>query len=142
MTLATAAFFGKRLKAAVDIVGISNLVTFLQNTQAYRRDLRRAEYGDERDPKVRAVQERISPLNAVDKIDAQMFVVQGHNDPRVPQSEAEQIVQALRGRGKDVWYLLGLNEGHGFRKKENVDALTLDVLLFLQQKLVGTPNKT
>ena len=142
MTLATAAFFGKRLKAAVDIVGISNLVTFLQNTQAYRRDLRRAEYGDERDPKVRAVQERISPLNAVDKIDAQMFVVQGHKDPRVPQSEAEQIVQALRGRGKDVWYLLGLNEGHGFRKKENVDALTLDVLLFLQQKLVGTPNKT
>jgi dipeptidyl aminopeptidase/acylaminoacyl peptidase len=142
MTLATAAFFGKRLKAAVDIVGISNLVTFLQNTQAYRRDLRRAEYGDEREAKVRAVQERISPLNAVDKIDAQMFVVQGHNDPRVPQSEAEQIVQALRGRGKDVWYLLGLNEGHGFRKKENVDALTVDVLLFLQQKLTGTPEKT
>jgi dipeptidyl aminopeptidase/acylaminoacyl peptidase len=142
MTLATAAFFGKRLKAAVDIVGISNLVTFLQNTQAYRRDLRRAEYGDEREAKVRAVQERISPLNAVDKIEAQMFVVQGHNDPRVPQSEAEQIVQALRGRGKDVWYLLGLNEGHGFRKKENVDALTVDVLLFLQQKLTGTPEKT
>jgi dipeptidyl aminopeptidase/acylaminoacyl peptidase len=127
MTLATAAFFGKRLKAAVDIVGISNLVTFLQNTQAYRRDLRRAEYGDERDPAVRAVQERISPLGAVDRIAAEMFVVQGHNDPRVPQSEAEQIVQALRGRGKDVWYLLGLNEGHGFRKKENVDALTVDV---------------
>jgi dipeptidyl aminopeptidase/acylaminoacyl peptidase len=142
MTLATVAFYGKRVKAAVDVVGISNLVTFLQNTQAYRRDLRRAEYGDERDPEVRKVQEQISPLNSVDKIEAEMFVVQGHNDPRVPQSEAEQIVQALRARGKDVWYLLGLNEGHGFRKKENVDALNIDVLLFLQQKLVGTPDKT
>ncbi|HEX4385724.1 MAG TPA: prolyl oligopeptidase family serine peptidase, partial [Myxococcales bacterium] len=107
-----------------------------------RRDLRRAEYGDERDPAVRAVQERISPLNSVDKISAEMFVVQGHNDPRVPQSEAEQIVKALRGRGKEVWYLLGLNEGHGFRKKENVDALAVDVLLFLQQKLAPPPPKT
>jgi dipeptidyl aminopeptidase/acylaminoacyl peptidase len=142
MTLATVAFYGERVKAAVDIVGISNLVTFLQNTQPYRRDLRRAEYGDERDPAVRAVQERISPLNAVDRISAELFVVQGHNDPRVPQSEAEQIVRALRAKGKDVWYLLGLNEGHGFRKKENVDALTIDALLFLQQKLVGAPGKT
>jgi len=142
MTLATAAFFGSRIKAAVDVVGISNLVTFLQNTQPYRRDLRRAEYGDERDPTVRQVQERISPLGSVDKIQAEMFAIQGHNDPRVPQSEAEQIVKALRGRGKDVWYLLGLNEGHGFRKKENVDAMTVDILNFLQQKLAPAPPKT
>lgn len=142
MTLATAAFQGRRVRAAVDVVGISNLATFLEHTQAYRRDLRRAEYGDERDPAVRAVQERISPLNSVQKIEAELFVVQGKNDPRVPQSEAEQIVQAVRARGKDVWYLLGLNEGHGFQKKENRDYLTAAVLLFLQQKLLGPPAKS
>ena len=136
MTLATAAFYGKRIRAAVDVVGISNLVTFLQNTQAYRRDLRRAEYGDERDPAVKAVQERISPLNSVDKIEAELMVIQGKNDPRVPQSEAEQIVQALRKRGKDVWYVLGLNEGHGFQKKENRDFTTAGTALFFQQKLL------
>jgi len=121
MTLATVAFYGARVRAAVDLVGISNLVSFLQTTQAYRRDLRRAEYGDERDPGVRAVQERISPLNSVEKIEAALLVIQGKNDPRVPQSEAEQIVQALRARGKDAPYLLGVNEGHGFQKKENRD---------------------
>jgi dipeptidyl aminopeptidase/acylaminoacyl peptidase len=141
MTLATVAFYGRRIKAAVDVVGISNLVTFLQNTQAYRRDLRRAEYGDERDPAVRAVQERISPLLSVEKIEAELLVVQGYNDPRVPRSEAEQIVKAVRARGKDVWYLLGLNEGHGFQKKENRDYFTAATALFLQQKLLE-PIKT
>ena len=136
MTLATAAFYGSRIKAAVDVVGISNLVTFLENTQAYRRDLRRAEYGDERDPAVRAVQEKISPLLAVQKIDAELFVQQGYNDPRVPRTEAEQIVKAVRGRGKDVWYLLGMNEGHGFAKKENRDYAVAATALFLQQKLL------
>lgn len=136
MTLATVAFHGKRVRAAVDVVGISSLPSFLQNTQAYRRDLRRAEYGDERDPAVRAVQERISPLGSVAKIEAELFVQQGKNDPRVPQSEAEQIVQAVRGRGKDVWYLLGLDEGHGFQKKENRDYATAATALFLQQKLL------
>jgi dipeptidyl aminopeptidase/acylaminoacyl peptidase len=136
MTLATAAFQGRRVRAAVDVVGISNLVTFLQNTQAYRRDLRRAEYGDERDPAVRAVQERISPLFSVAKIEPELFVVQGFNDPRVPRSEAEQIVKAVRARGKDVWYLLGLNEGHGFQKKENRDYFNAAAAFFLQQKLL------
>jgi dipeptidyl aminopeptidase/acylaminoacyl peptidase len=136
MTLATTAFYGSRVRAAVDVVGISNLVTFLENTQAYRRDLRRAEYGDERDPAVRAVQERISPLLSVDKIQAELFVVQGYNDPRVPRSEAEQIVKAVRARGKDVWYLLGMNEGHGFAKKENRDYSTAATALFFQQKLL------
>ena len=141
MTLATAAFHPGRIRAAVDVVGISNLVTFLQNTQAYRRDLRRAEYGDERDPAVRAVQERISPLLSVDKIEAELFVQQGYNDPRVPRSEAEQIVKAVRARGKDVWYLLGMNEGHGFQKKENRDYATAAIALFFQQKLLE-PAKT
>jgi len=139
MTLATVAFHGARVRAAVDLVGISNLVSFLQTTQVYRRDLRRAEYGDERDPAVRAVQERISPLNSVDKIEAALLVIQGKNDPRVPQSEAEQIVQALRGRGKDAPYLLGVNEGHGFQKKENRDYATAAAAAFLQQKLQRAP---
>jgi len=141
MTLSAAAFYSGRIRAAVDVVGISNLVTFLENTQAYRRDLRRAEYGDERDPAVRAVQERISPLLSVHKIDAELFVQQGYNDPRVPRSEAEQIVKAVRARGKDVWYLLGMNEGHGFAKKENRDYAVAATALFFQQKLLE-PIKT
>jgi dipeptidyl aminopeptidase/acylaminoacyl peptidase len=138
MVLATAAFYPERIRAAVDVVGISSLPTFLQSTQAYRRDLRRAEYGDERKPEVRAVQERISPLNAVEKIRAALFVQQGANDPRVPQSEAEQIVKAVRARGADVWYLLALDEGHGFAKKANRDTTTMATFLFLEKHL-GAP---
>jgi dipeptidyl aminopeptidase/acylaminoacyl peptidase len=141
MVLASAAFFPERFKAAVDVVGISSLPTFLQNTQAYRRDLRRAEYGDERDPEVRKVQERISPLNAVERIKAALFVQQGANDPRVPQSEAEQIVKAVRARGADVWYVLALDEGHGFGKKANRDTITMATFLFLEKHL-GTPSGT
>jgi dipeptidyl aminopeptidase/acylaminoacyl peptidase len=135
MVLASLAFYGERIRAGVDVVGISNLVSFLQNTQAYRQDLRRAEYGDERDPAVRAVQERISPLNSVDKIQSSLFVVQGHNDPRVPQSESEQIVKAVRAHGKHAWYLLGVNEGHGFKKKENRDYYSAATMWFLEQEL-------
>jgi dipeptidyl aminopeptidase/acylaminoacyl peptidase len=141
MTLATATFYPDRICAAVDVVGISSIPTFLQNTQAYRRDLRRAEYGDERDPAVRAVQERISPLNFVDRIKCALFVQQGKNDPRVPQSEAEQIVAAVRARHNgntdSCWYLLATNEGHGFAKKENRDYALAATVLFLQKHLVG-----
>ena len=96
MVLASAVHYSDRLRAAVDIVGISNFVTFLENTEEYRRDLRRAEYGDERDPEMRAFLQEISPLNRVDKIRIPVFVIQGENDPRVPVSEAEQMVNALR----------------------------------------------
>ena len=141
MVLCTAAFHPGRIRAAVDVVGVSSIPSFLNNTQPYRRDLRREEYGDERDPAVRAVQERISPLNAVERITAAMFVQQGKNDPRVPQSEAEQIVSALRAkRGDDpdaCWYLLALDEGHGFAKKANRDAALQATVLFLKQRLLG-----
>ncbi|TSC23936.1 alpha/beta fold hydrolase [Corallococcus sp. Z5C101001] len=137
MTLATVAFYPDRVKAAVDVVGISSLPSFLQNTQAYRRDLRRAEYGDERDPAVRKVQERISPLGSVDRIRAALFVQQGANDPRVPQSEAEQIVQAVRKKGSDVWYLLATDEGHGFQKKPNRDMATTTALMFFEKHLLS-----
>jgi dipeptidyl aminopeptidase/acylaminoacyl peptidase len=140
MTLATSAFYPTRIRAACEVVGISSLPTFLEHTQAYRRDLRRAEYGDERLPEVLAVQKKISPLYSVDKIDAAMFVVQGKNDPRVPQSEAEQIVTALRKRGKAAWYMLALNEGHGFQKKENKDLQTLAMFLFFEKELGAPPS--
>jgi dipeptidyl aminopeptidase/acylaminoacyl peptidase len=137
MVLASSVLYSDRLKATVDIVGISNFVTFLENTQDYRRDLRRAEYGDERDPAMRAHLEKISPLNNVEKIDLPMLVVQGENDPRVPVTEAQQMVAALRKQGLTVWYMNALNEGHGYRKKENRDIYQQAVVLFLQQYLVG-----
>jgi dipeptidyl aminopeptidase/acylaminoacyl peptidase len=137
MVLASAMHYSDRLRAAVDIVGISSFVTFLENTQDYRRDLRRAEYGDERDPDMRAHLESISPLNHVDKISVPMFVVQGQNDPRVPVTEAEQIVAALRAGGHTVWYMNALNEGHGYRKKENRDIYQQATMMFLKEHLVG-----
>ena len=135
MVLASAVHYSDRLKAAVDIVGISNFVTFLENTQDYRRDLRRAEYGDERDPAMRAHLESISPLNHVDKIKVPMLVVQGENDPRVPVTEAVQIVEALRAQGLPVWYMNALNEGHGYRKKENRDVYTQATMMFFKEHL-------
>ena len=136
MVLASAVHYSDRLKAAVDIVGISNFVTFLENTQDYRRDLRRAEYGDERDPEMRAHLQAISPLNNVDKIRIPMFVVQGENDPRVPVTEAQQMVEALREQDNNVWYMNALNEGHGYRKKENRDIYQQATVLFFEKHLL------
>jgi dipeptidyl aminopeptidase/acylaminoacyl peptidase len=142
MVLASLAFYGDRIRAGVDVVGISNLVTFLKTTQSYRQDLRRVEYGDERDPAMRAVLEKISPLTHVEKLRSALLVVQGKNDPRVPQSEAEQIVEAVRARGLPVWYLLALNEGHGFQKKENRDYYTAAAMFFLEKQLAPAPAKS
>jgi len=135
MVLACSVRYSNRLTAAIDVVGISNFVTFLENTQSYRRDLRRVEYGDERDPDMRAFLQSISPLNHTDKIGIPMLIVQGQNDPRVPVTEAEQMVAALRENGKECWYLLGKNEGHGFRRKENADIYNQVKFLFLQHFL-------
>jgi dipeptidyl aminopeptidase/acylaminoacyl peptidase len=137
MVLASAVHYSDRLKAAVDVVGISYFVTFLENTQDYRRDLRRVEYGDERDPAMRAHLQKISPLNHVDKIRVPMLVVQGENDPRVPVTEAVQVVEALRAQAQPVWYMNALNEGHGYRKKENRDVYQQATVLFLRQHLLG-----
>ena len=135
MVLDSAVHYSDRLKAAIDVVGISNFVTFLKNTKDYRRDLRRVEYGDERDPDMEAFLQRISPNNNVDRINVPMFVVQGENDPRVPVTEAEQVVQSLRDNGKMVWYMNALNEGHGYRKKENRDIYQQAVIVFLKENL-------
>lgn len=139
MVLASSVHYSDRLAAAVDIVGISNFVTFLENTQDYRRDLRRPEYGDERDPEMRAYLESISPSNHADQIRVPLFVAQGQNDPRVPVTEAEQIVQAVRDNGRDVWYFNALNEGHGFRKKENSDLFRQVSFMFLRRFLTEAP---
>ena len=124
------------LRAAVDRVGISNFVTFLENTQDYRQALRRTEYGDERDPQMRAFLESISPLNNVDKINIPLLVVQGKNDPIVPMSESDQLVKALRLRGQTVWYMNALNEGHGYDRKENHDLYQQATILFLRKYLL------
>jgi len=137
IALASAVHYSDRLRAAVDRVGISNFVTFLENTQDYRRELRRVEYGDERDPAMRAYLEQISPLNNVDKIKIPLFIQQGSNDPIVPRSESDQMVAALREQGQTVWYMNALNEGHGYDRKENRDLFQQATFLFLQKYLLG-----
>lgn len=137
MVLASMVHYNDRLRAGVDIVGISNFVTFLNNTQDYRRDLRRVEYGDEREPKMHEFLQKISPNNHADKITSPLFVIQGQNDPRVPASESEQMVDVIRENGGDVWYLLAMDEGHGFRKKSNRDYMMESAALFLQTHLLG-----
>ena len=137
MTLAALTHYSDRLRCGVDVVGISHFVTFLEHTEGYRRDLRRAEYGDERDPQMRALLEKISPLTNAKNIRKPLFVVQGANDPRVPASEAEQIVHTVREGGGDVWYLLAKDEGHGFAKKRNRDAYLAATSLFFETYLLG-----
>ena len=123
MTLAVAARYSGRIAGAMETVGISNFVTFLERTESYRRDLRRVEYGDERDPSMRAFLQEISPLTHADAMRKPMLVAQGRNDPRVPWTESEQIVATLKKTGTPVWYILAGDEGHGFAKKANADFL-------------------
>jgi dipeptidyl aminopeptidase/acylaminoacyl peptidase len=136
MTLAVATMYDRRIRCALEVVGISNFVTFLTNTESYRRDLRRAEYGDERDPEIRAFFERIAPVNQTDSITKPLFVVQGANDPRVPRTESEQMVAKVKQHGTPVWYLLARDEGHGFRKKANVDYLFYATVAFVRRFLL------
>jgi dipeptidyl aminopeptidase/acylaminoacyl peptidase len=137
MVMASLIHFGERLRAGVNVVGISNFVTFLENTRDYRRHLRREEYGDERDPDMRAFLESISPTTHAHRIERPLFVAQGANDPRVPQSESDQMVQTIREHNGEVWYFLALDEGHGFRKKSNRDFYNNAVVLFLRKHLLS-----
>ncbi|MGH7674638.1 MAG: S9 family peptidase, partial [Gemmatimonadales bacterium] len=137
MTLMVATTYNGRICCSLDVVGISNLRTFLENTQSYRRDLRRVEYGDERVPEIREFMDRTAPLNNAAKITKPLFVVQGANDPRVPRSEAEQIVTTVKRNNGPVWYLVGKDEGHGFQKKANVDFQFYATVQFVRQFLVG-----
>ena len=135
MSLASMVHFSDRLRGGIDVVGISNFVTFLESTSAYRRDLRRVEYGDERLPRMRAYLQRISPLTSAARISKPLLVVQGLNDPRVPANESQQMVSRIRGRGGEVWYLAAKDEGHGFRKKQNRDFYQKTIVTFLERQL-------
>jgi dipeptidyl aminopeptidase/acylaminoacyl peptidase len=136
MALAVATYFPDRIRCAVDVVGIANLVTLLENTSGYRQDLRRVEYGDERDAKMREFLNRIAPANNAQKIAKPLFVIQGKNDPRVPLSESEQMVTAVRKHGTPVWYLMAKDEGHGFAKKKNRDFQLYATVLFVEEYLL------
>jgi dipeptidyl aminopeptidase/acylaminoacyl peptidase len=136
MTLAVATYYADRIRCALDVVGMSNLRTFLEHTESYRRDLRRVEYGDERDPKMREFMERTAPLNNAQKITKPLFVVSGANDPRVPKTEADQIVDTLKKQGTPAWYLLAKDEGHGFAKKKNADFQFYATVQFIREYLL------
>jgi dipeptidyl aminopeptidase/acylaminoacyl peptidase len=136
MTLAVSTFYSGRIRCSVDVVGMSNLVTFLEHTEAYRRDLRRVEYGDERDPRMREFLEKIAPMNNIEKIRKPMLVVAGKNDPRVPVSESQQIFDALKAQGTPAWFIMAKDEGHGFRKKQNQDYQFYATVAFLQEYLL------
>jgi dipeptidyl aminopeptidase/acylaminoacyl peptidase len=143
MALACATHFADRIAGAQSIVGISDFVTFLERTESYRRDLRRAEYGDERDPAMREFLESISPLSHAERITKPLLVAQGANDPRVPRAEAEQIVASLKRRGTPVWFILATDEGHGFAKKPNADFLFYATVEFIRETLLkaGEPAR-
>ncbi len=137
MAYAVAVHYSPRIRAAISAVGISHFVTFLERTESYRRDLRRVEYGDERDAAMREFLHRISPLTNAAKIRVPLFVLHGRNDPRVPVTEAEQIARTVAANGVPVWSLIADNEGHGFAKKENADYAFYARVLFLRRYLLG-----
>jgi len=135
MVLASMIDYADRLAAGIDIVGVSDFRTFLENTEGYRVDLRRAEYGDERDPEIADFFAAISPLGNAGRITKPLLVIQGFNDPRVPYTEAEQILAALKQNGVKSWFMMAMDEGHGFRKKSNREAQREAETLFLQEVL-------
>ena len=143
MTLAALTHYSDRLRAGIEMAGFSNFVTFLEHTETYRQDLRRVEYGDERDPAQRAKLIEISPLTQADRISVPLMVITGANDPAVPPEEAEQIIKAVRARGMPVWSLSAANEGHGYARKENQDYADLAQLTFWKAYLLSddTPAK-
>lgn len=140
MALAVSTMYPEKIRCAVDVVGISNFNTFLKNTESYRRDLRRVEYGNEQDTAMFAFLEKISPNNNAAKIQKPLFIVQGGNDPRVPRTEAEQMFNTLNNSGKTAWYLEAKDEGHGFRKKNNVDFQFYATVEFMKKYLLNAEN--
>ncbi len=136
MALAAATRLADKIAGAYSSVGISHFVTFLENTESYRRDLRRVEYGDERDPAMREFLNSISPLTNAEQVKKPLLITQGKNDPRVPWTESEQIVRKLQARGVPVWYLLADNEGHGFARRENADYQFATLVRFVEETVL------
>jgi dipeptidyl aminopeptidase/acylaminoacyl peptidase len=138
MTLASMTHFNDRLRCAIDVVGISNWISFLEHTEAYRRDLRRVEYGDERNPNMRDFLATISPITNAKRITEPIMIVAGKNDPRVPYTEGEQMTAAIRSNGGTVSYLLAHDEGHGYAKKNKRDFLFFSTVVFVQKYLIDS----
>ena len=137
MTWAIAYEYNDKICCTLPIVGPSNLVTLLEHTEAYRRDLRRVEYGDERDPKIHEYLERTAPLNNSEKIHKPVYAVVGKNDPRVPWTESRQMLDKLKNNGITTWFLMANDEGHGYAKKKNQDFLFYSTIMFVRQFLLG-----
>jgi dipeptidyl aminopeptidase/acylaminoacyl peptidase len=137
MTYAIATFYNDRICCSLPVVGITSLVTFLEHTEAYRRDLRRVEYGDERDPQMREYMTKISAFSNADKIHRPLFAVVGKNDPRVPYTESVQMIEKIRQNGAPVWFLIANDEGHGFAKKKNQQFQFFSTIMFVRNFLLG-----
>ena len=135
MSLLIASNYSNQIKGAISISGPSNLVSFLETTTGWRRELRRAEYGDERNAKVRLEIDKMAPRNNVESITVPLLIFQGANDPRVRATESSEMVQLLKSHGKTVWYVLAKDEGHGFTSGENSLFQTMTTILFLKQFL-------
>lgn len=136
MTLAVSFMYSDLIRCSIDIVGISDFNTFMKNTESYRRDLRRVEYGDERDPVIAEFFKKIAPLNHTSEIRKPLFIVQGGNDPRVPYTESLQMKEKVKQNGGTVWFLMANDEGHGFRKKNNIDFQFYATIEFVRQHLL------
>lgn len=135
LALSTACTYSDRIRGAISDSGISNLASFVEHTEGWRRDLQRAEFGDERDPKIREFMERTAPLNNAQKIKKPIMIVQGQNDPRVPAGDAARLVAATKDR-IPVWYILAKDEGHGFLKQSNRDYRLYAGILFIKEFLL------
>ena len=135
LALSAAFTYSDRIKASISDYGISNLASFVEHTEGWRRDIQRAEFGDERDPKVRQFLERISPVNNAHRIKKPLLITQGQNDPRVPPSEAVKLLAATKDR-IPVWYILAKNEGHGFSQQDNRDYRLYASILFVKEFLL------
>ena len=136
LALSSAVQYSNRIRGVVSESGVSNLASFVANTEGWRQDVQRAEYGDERDPKIRAFMEKTAPLNNVQKIKKPLLIIHGQNDPRNPVSEAEAMVQAAKKAGIPVWYLLAKDEGHGFAKTPNRNYKLYTTILFVKEFLL------
>ncbi|PYP87229.1 MAG: peptidase S9, prolyl oligopeptidase [Blastocatellia bacterium AA13] len=136
LSLSAAVSYGDRIRAAISDSGPSSLISFIENTAGWRRDIQRHEYGDERDPKIREFMERTAPVNSAGKIKKPLLIIQGQNDPRVPAGEAQQMLTAIKTNKTSAWYLLAKNEGHDWKKRANQEFRLCAMALFVEEYLL------
>ncbi|MGI9345245.1 MAG: S9 family peptidase [Gammaproteobacteria bacterium] len=133
--------YSERIKAGVALAPITDFISYLERTPDYMRDLRRQEYGDERDPQMRAFLARISPRRQVAQIRAPLMVVQGLNDPRISADQTKTLIDELRANGGVAWYLTAANEGHGYSRKDNYDFYQAVLMHFWNTYLLETTRR-